>query len=48
MCILDSKAEDVKRPVSKLDQKKSDLKAVRHLYRGKALKDVDYSTRHYL
>ena len=47
MCISDSEAEDVRRPVSKLDRSKSDLKAARHSCRGEALKDVDYSTRHH-
>ena len=45
MCISDSETEDVRRPVSKLDRSKSDLKAARHSCRGEALKDVDYSTR---
>ena len=47
MCISDSEAEDARLPVSKLDRSKSDLKAARHSFRGEALKDVDYSTRHH-
>jgi hypothetical protein len=47
MCISDSEAEDSRRPVSKLNLSKSDLKAVRQSYRSKSLKDVDYSTRHH-
>ena len=45
MCISDSEAEDARRPISKLDLNKLELKAARHSCRGEALKDVDYSTR---
>ena len=47
MCISDSEVEDTKCPNPKLSGSKSDLKAVRYSYRGKAQKDVDYSTKHH-